>query len=107
MLFEEFCINVVSCFSEYSLDILLDAGMISDTNRDSCILIRDLYITYENEFRACTNPEEIKSMKQWKEINDLADNEFLKAGIRLNVFFLLETIARKCGKQQKLKINED
>ncbi len=60
MLFEEFCINVVSCFSEYSLDILLDAGMISDTNRDSCIIIRDLYITYENEFRACTNtPDQI------------------------------------------------
>lgn len=74
MLFEELCINVVSCFSEYSLDILLDAGMISDTNRDSCIIIRDLYITYENEFRACANPEDIKSMKQWKEINDLADN---------------------------------
>ena len=74
VLFEELCIDVVSCFSEYSLGILIDAGLISDTNKDICINIRDLYITYENEFRACTNPEEIKSMKQWKEINDLADN---------------------------------
>lgn len=74
VLFEELCIDVVSCFSEYSLDILLDAGLISDTYKDSCIKIRDLYITYENEFRACTNPEEIKSMKQWKEINNLADD---------------------------------
>ena len=74
VIFEEFCIDVVSCFSEYNLGILLDSGLISETNRNICFKIRDLYITYENEFRACTKPEVIKSMKQWKEINDLADN---------------------------------
>lgn len=87
MLFEELCIDVVSCFSEYSLSILIDASLISEANKDICIKIRDLYITYENEFRACTNPEEIKSKKQWKEINDLADNvwdDYIKCKSRAN-----------------------
>ena len=74
VLFEELCIDVVSCFSEYSLDILIDAGLILDTNKDICIKIRDLFITYEDAFRSCTDPEEIKSMEQWKEINNMADN---------------------------------
>ncbi len=81
VLFEELCINALSCFSEYNLGILLDEGIISETNMDACLKIKDLYIAYENEFRACTKTEEIKSMKQWKEINDLADivwDDYLK-----------------------------
>ena len=65
VLFEELCNDVVSCFSEYSLGILIDAGLISNSYKDICIKIRDLYITYENVFSAFANTEEIKSMWKW------------------------------------------
>ena len=74
VLFEKLSIDVASCFSEYSLGMLLDSGIISVTNKSICLKIRDLYTTYEDDFRASAKPEVIKSMKQWKEINDLADN---------------------------------
>ena len=73
VLFEELCINAVSCFSEYSLNALVDAEILSEEDKYRCFKIRDLFMANENAFRACGKPAKIKSMKQWKEINETAD----------------------------------
>lgn len=73
VLFEDLCIDVVSCFSEYSLNALIDAEKLSEEDKYRCFKIRDLFMANENEFRACSEPAKIKSMEQWKEINDTAD----------------------------------
>lgn len=73
VLFEELCIDAVTCFSEYSLNALVDSGILSEEDKSRCFKIRDLFMANENEFRACGEPAKIKSMKQWKEINETAD----------------------------------
>lgn len=74
VLFEDLCIDVVSCFSEYGLGILVDAGVISERDKNMCLMIKDLFVSSENEFLACGEADRIKATKQWKEINNIADD---------------------------------
>ena len=72
-LFEELSIDAVSCFSEYSLNVLVNAGILSEDDKIKCFRIRDLFMANENNFRVCSEPVKIKAMRQWKEINEIAD----------------------------------
>ena len=71
-LFEEFPIDAISFLHEDTLNLFLDAGLISDEIFKKCIKLRNCFLQLE-EKRELFNVEAVKVFDEWKKLFTISD----------------------------------
>lgn len=72
-IFEEFDISARTLLYKDMLETFLDEGMIDDSIKEKCLLLRETFVNIEPNKPELWNIESIRNSKQWREILELSD----------------------------------
>lgn len=72
-IFEEFDISARTLLYKDMLEIFLDEGLIDDSIKEKCLLLRDTFVNIQPNKPELWNTESVRNSKQWKEILGLSD----------------------------------
>lgn len=72
-IFEEFDISARTLLFKDMLEIFLDEGIIDDSIKEKCLLLRERFVNIEPNKPELWNVESVKNSKEWREILELSD----------------------------------